>query len=290
MYRVGCRKSVMAPLSLLVLSVLSIVAVSEAQQRLMINKIQICSYDGSVVKDDLYSFDSDDQAKEFVARIMKFTGLPQNFEIKAANVSNASAVIEGDTRLILYNQSYIQDVMKKTNTSWSAISIMAHEIGHHLSGHTLSQLGGSRPDKELEADKFSGHVLFQMGATLEQARAAMESLADKPPSPNYPPKSARLAAIYNGWTSAKDEAAAAHKSDSQATTPSTEEKPEPKTAKKKPPADDPDAEPDPPKKSKPKVGYHCYDYFGYPRCVISPPGYIGNACFCYGQGSGVIGP
>lgn len=268
-----------------------------AQQKLEINKLKMCSYDGTSTKDDIYIFSPDDNAKKFVERIMKFTGLPQNFEIRAANVTNASAVIEGEKRIILYSQSYIADVLKRTNTQWSAVSIMAHEIGHHLSGHTLSELGGSRADKELEADRFSGHVLYQMGATLDQAKAAMESLPDKTPPSNYPPKSARLAAIYSGWTAAKDESPTKNtaidetntndsKSDANDSAANTKSD----NKKKKPPRDPDDEQPaDAPKKPKIVYGNHCYDIWNNPRCVLLAPAPIGTSCFCPYQGYGIVG-
>lgn len=89
---------------------------------------------------------------------MRVTGISGNrFEIKAADVSNAQARIVGDKRLILYNQEFMARVKRTTNTDWAAVSILAHEIGHHLEGHTLGK-DGSRPADELEADRFSGHV------------------------------------------------------------------------------------------------------------------------------------
>ncbi len=182
------------PLSVFLLSVCA--APTLAQDRIDLD--EVCSYYGEEVSDDMYAFASDDDAKSAVARIMKHSGLPSNFEIRAANVPNASAAIRGSNRLILYNQQFMDRVTSATSTDWAAISIMAHEIGHHLSGHTL-QAGGSRPSIELEADVFSGHVLAQMGATLDEAQAAMRALGSDSGSSTHPPKSARLAAIANGW-------------------------------------------------------------------------------------------
>jgi len=99
---------------------------------------------------------------------MKYTGLLSNFIIKTADVPNAKASISGSTRYVLYNQLFMKRVKQQTNTDWAAISILAHEIGHHLSGHTLDDQG-TRPNKELEADRFSGFVLAKMSATLEEA-------------------------------------------------------------------------------------------------------------------------
>lgn len=79
---------------------------------------------------------------------------------------------------------------------------MAHEIGHHLQGHTLVP-GGSRPPSELEADDFSGFTLYQMGAELEDAQKAMATFGDPNGSATHPPRDQRLVAIEKGWDRAK---------------------------------------------------------------------------------------
>lgn len=157
-----------------------------------------CQYAGEALPDDLYGFESDQEAAAAVKRIVQYTGLEPNFIIRAANVPNAAAVIQGQTRLLLYNQTFMLDVKRTTDPDWGAISIMAHEVGHHLQGHTI-QSGGSRPQIELEADKYSGYVLYRMGASLDQAKAAMQRFGSDAGSDTHPPKSARLAAIANGW-------------------------------------------------------------------------------------------
>lgn len=87
----------------------------------------------------------------------------------------------------------------------------------YLNGHTLIP-GGSRPPTELEADSFSGFVLYKMGANLEEAQAAMNAIASEKGSETHPPKRSRLAAIESGWTKAKDQ------DKSNSTNPSTETK------------------------------------------------------------------
>jgi len=188
------------------LAVISAVPLA-AQRRFQSGQFQACSYYGENVSDDVYSFESDVEAERLIADIVKHTGLPQNFEVLAANVPNAAAVIQERRRVILYSQSFVSDIVRSTGTQWAATSIMAHEVGHHLSGHTLEKTG-SRPDVELEADKFSGFTLYKMGATLEEAKAAMESAASSRGSSTHPPKSARLAAIHNGWIGASEQSGA----------------------------------------------------------------------------------
>lgn len=176
---------------------------AQAQERLTLQ--EACSYYGEAISDDVYGFASDNEAEAAVKRIVDHTGLPQNFKIIAANVPNAAADVtpEGDRR-ILYSQTFMKRITETAKTDWAAVSILAHEIGHHLSGHTLKK-GGSRPEIELQADTFSGYVLYKMNARLEEAQAAMDSFADDVKSETHPPKSARLAAIANGWTKARDQ-------------------------------------------------------------------------------------
>ena len=78
---------------------------------------------------------------------------------------------------------------------------MAHEIGHHLSGHTIVP-GGSQPPIELESDKFSGFVLFKMGAPLKDAQNAIATLIPEKDGETHPGRRKRLAAIAAGWTEA----------------------------------------------------------------------------------------
>ena len=147
----------------------------------------------------------DAQANFVVEKIMIQIGLPANFKVIAGDVPNAAAVCilnkyNGNLeRFIIYNSSFMAAVTENLN-DWAAISIIAHEIGHHLSGHSL-ELGGSRPRLELEADRFSGFILKRMGANLLQAQLALNALTTEVESTTHPPKSQRLQAVKDGWNS-----------------------------------------------------------------------------------------
>jgi hypothetical protein len=136
-----------------------------------------------------------------VDQIMSVIGLKPNFELREANVSNAAAVVYNGKRYILYDRSFLLAVNSASKTDWAAISILAHEIGHHLNGHTLAS-HGSNPAEELEADEFSGFVLRKMGATLREAQAAMRTISSERDSHTHPGKSRRLNAIAMGWNNA----------------------------------------------------------------------------------------
>ena len=141
-------------------------------------------------------------AKETAEHIVKYTGLSQNFQIVAdKDIPTAIAYIRGKKRYVAYNPDFILRVKDKTQTDWGAISVLAHEIGHHLSGHTLKRRQRNLTD-ELEADRFSGFILYKMGASLEETQAAINKVELKI-NPTHPSKEERLKAITNGWLDAK---------------------------------------------------------------------------------------
>ena len=150
----------------------------------------------------LPGFASSEDAQKIIAGIMDVVGLEANFKIKTANVPNVEAAIRHRQRYILYNPEFIRDVNYATQDKWPAIFILAHEIGHHLNGHTTLGVN-SRPEIEMEADKFAGFILCKMGATLEQAQLAMHFIASTEASKTHPARMDRLAAIAKGWNKAQ---------------------------------------------------------------------------------------
>lgn len=188
-----------------------------------------CNFDGREinVNREVYAFDSDQEAEAVIDRIMKYTGAAPNFVIKAATVDNAEATIETKgndlIRVIYYNREFIRTIKRTSGTDWGPISVMAHEVGHHLSSHTLKDVFRD-PDKkitkaeideflqtrrieEMQADRFSGYNLCRQGATLDQAQAAIKSFGTDQGSPTHPGKKQRMDAIEDGWTSAGCKAA-----------------------------------------------------------------------------------
>ena len=152
------------------------------------------------------SFTSATQGKQIAQQIIDAVGLKPSFEVQAANIENAAAVVYGGKRYVLYNPTFINKLVKTTGTEWAAISVLAHEIGHHLNGHTVSARS-SQPTLELEADEFSGYVLRKMGATLAQSQAAMKTLASVRASRTHPGQYDRLTSIEKGWNHADDQLA-----------------------------------------------------------------------------------
>ena len=147
------------------------------------------------------SFSTVSEGRSIAQEIIDLVGLKANFQVREANIPNAAAVVYGGQRYVLYNPNFIRQLQSSTGTRWAGISVLAHEIGHHLNGHTITSTG-SQPALELESDEFSGFVLRKMGASLAEAQAAMKVLASVNSSRTHPGQYDRLTAIADGWNKA----------------------------------------------------------------------------------------
>lgn len=148
------------------------------------------------------TFDTERKAKLAVYQIVRHSGLSPNFNIiELDDISTAVAFQKGKKRYIGYNAQFLKRLTTETGTDWSAISVMAHEIGHHFLGHTLHP--PTTFSEELEADKYSGFILFNMGATLEETLAAINEVGHEFDSLFHPSFEIRQTSIKTGWLEAK---------------------------------------------------------------------------------------
>jgi hypothetical protein len=188
----------------LILSVLLFPALSFAQKQ---NEIIVGkNYFGNTIDEraicDWVAFSTKPEVSMAIEKIVKRSGLKQNFYVmECPNTDNCFAATRNGERLIVYDSKFMNRLSDLTKTDWGALSILAHEIGHHLQGHTIKP-GGSEHEKELEADEFSGFVMYQMGATLKQAQAAIASLTTEYTTSTHPPRSKRLKSIATGYNNA----------------------------------------------------------------------------------------
>ena len=162
-----------------------------------------------------FGFRSLGAAERAAARIMDASGLVADFEIVVApGTNNAYATIRSGYRIIIYDPEFLRDIERRTD-EWGPISIMAHEVAHHLQGHSVHG-GGSNPPDELDADFFSGFVLQKLGASLDSAQAAMRLIASPRGGPTHPPRRERLEYIARGWRKAAADGGAGGGSASEA--------------------------------------------------------------------------
>ena len=133
-----------------------------------------------------------------VDTILAVSGLLPNFQVvETYDVANAAAVIIDEERFLAFNPDWLAQYESDPNARWQLYGVIAHEIGHHLQGHTITA-EGSRPPTELEADEYAGFVLAALGASLTEAQSLWATL---PPegSSTHPPQHQRLAAVERGW-------------------------------------------------------------------------------------------
>jgi len=181
---------------------------------MLAQELKMCGYQGYQTVEEVTSacdlqgattsVNDTQEATVVVDNILDKVGLFRNFLIEECdNINNALAVtmpLEGGDidRYILYDEAFFTKVSASTGTDWGLTSILAHEVGHHLNGHTLKS-GGSNHKVELQADEFSGFVLARMGCSLADAQSAVSKLLPDEASPTHTAKQDRLNAIEIGW-------------------------------------------------------------------------------------------
>jgi hypothetical protein len=148
--------------------------------------------DNTLLKNDIAAYKT-------VVNVIRETGLSQNFVIIPGNVEQVTAFIKDNERILEYNPEFMQKLEGDTN--WHGISVLAREIGHHLSNHELKN-GEPSIEEELEADKYAGFVLQKMGASLADALSALENSASEDSS-SRSSMNARLASLSTGWKNAE---------------------------------------------------------------------------------------
>jgi hypothetical protein len=159
-----------------------------------------CGYNYTIASNQIEIMTPNQREVDEIKKILTYSGIPLNFEIYSAKIENAIATVINNKRYIIYDPRLLAFTDTKSETYWSSMSILAHEIGHHLSGHLMGN--SNNHQAELEADKFSGFVLYKMGASIEQSIKAMELLGSEFDSDTHPNKKSRIEAIENGWNEA----------------------------------------------------------------------------------------
>lgn len=138
-----------------------------------------------------------------LAKVASAAGMKETPAIFRAPCDAAHAVFIDGQEAIVYNPGFLDEINHRAGTSWAAVSVIAHELGHHYYGHSHQTIDAVPPEvlreHELDADYFSGYVLARMGASLDDAEAAQETLFQGAQSLTHPDSYRRLDAISAGW-------------------------------------------------------------------------------------------
>lgn len=156
------------------------------------------------------AFSTEKEANEALDKILNVIGASKNFTlVPCDDISNALAVTFKGERFILFDEAFMRKLTQLTN-NWSSLFILAHEVGHHINGHTrdfllATVLGDQsledRRKEELEADEFASFIVSKLGASYSQIEETIDLIASNESDlysthPNY---DKRIAAVKKGF-------------------------------------------------------------------------------------------
>jgi hypothetical protein len=115
----------------------------------------------------------------------------------AEEEDNAFATVANGRRIVVADVHFLEKLNALTGTQWSAIQVLAHELGHHIAGFVADSHRG-----ELNADYWSGQALQRLGAARAAAMAAILTVGTDSDTPTHPAKHRRASMIARGWDDA----------------------------------------------------------------------------------------
>ena len=158
------------------------------------------------------NFSSDKSADNALERILGVIGASKRFVLQPCdNINNALATSFNGIRYILYDKDFMDNLDSGSN--WGNLFILAHEVGHHINGHSLDILLyksiepktlEQRRQQELEADEFAGFVLAKLEGSLDEANKIITSISDNSEDSfsTHPSRDKRLKAVRDGYKKA----------------------------------------------------------------------------------------
>jgi hypothetical protein len=180
-----------------------------AKQQEKINTISSCYYSGVSSNASSTKKDKPVDDQYLFNKILESIECQDTFNFLESDVPVAAAFLTKKNnqtiREILFNSESINDALLNNNKTYRQqiiISILAHEIAHHMLGHTL-KYDESRPLTEIEADRFSGYVSRMLGSSLDQAQLAVNIFSNEEATQTHPSRKARLIAVKNGYNDGK---------------------------------------------------------------------------------------
>lgn len=115
----------------------------------------------------------------------------------ASNRLSTDGNVIFEDQYIGYNSDFIQNIEQYIGY-WGLAGILAHELAHHLLGHTRQQTG-SHPATELEADYLAGKLMQHSGASLDNTLALPKQPFMADGGSTHPDGPDRIEAFRSGW-------------------------------------------------------------------------------------------
>ena len=137
-----------------------------------------------------------------VEDILETFGLPKDVLVVEAHMNNAIALILRNVRVIAYDPSLIYSAGPELGGLGYRF-VLAHELGHHVCGHTISKFRDDPWKFELEADRMAGYIVTHLDEYIKTENhnrilSAVKTMLPKEGSETHPPLAERLSAIQEG--------------------------------------------------------------------------------------------
>lgn len=138
---------------------------------------------------------------DVVEEIKSTIGIDVPIDIYIANgEENCYATIgKGGKRIFIADHLFLSKVNTASGTQWAAISIIAHEIGHHIAGFTRRS---NSLQRELDADYWSGYILQKLGADIDASVKCIMKYGTEEDTDSHPNKYSRAETIKEGYNDA----------------------------------------------------------------------------------------
>ena len=165
-------------------------------------------------QESLKGFTTDKEVEDALNKILNVIGASRNFVlVPCDDINNALAITYKGERYILYDKDFIEKIEDITN-DWSGLFILAHEIGHHINGHTRDfllakvldeQSKEKQREEELEADEFAGFIVANLGASQNDIIELFDVIGSKGDDSysTHPSKDKRLLSAKKGFNKFK---------------------------------------------------------------------------------------
>lgn len=132
---------------------------------------------------------------QVVDRIERALHFRASFDVFIAQQEdNAFATVTNGRKILVVDVDFLEKVNEITGTDWAAIQVIAHEVGHHISGFLPNA-----HRSELNADYWSGQSLQRLGSSLSAATRAILTMGTDVDTNSHPNKYVRRDSIAQGW-------------------------------------------------------------------------------------------
>jgi tetratricopeptide (TPR) repeat protein len=160
------------------------------------------------------NFTADIKAENALEKILNVIGASKRFVLQPCNnINNAVATTYKGIRYILYDADFMNTINNGNN--WGNLFILAHEVGHHINGHSLDlvlyasktiepKTLEQRRKQELEADEFAGFILAKLEGDILEANKVINKTSSNQDDiySTHPNATKRLNAIQIGYNKA----------------------------------------------------------------------------------------